>query len=432
MTSTKVFVGSLPPTIDEATFRQLFEPYGNIVSTVCNAPKRYGFIIYNSMEEAQAAISAMAGFDFEGQPLTVKLADNQGARPSFGGAGGATGAAVPTANGAYDAVGTQAWSTTPCPVDPGPPALGNSGGGWSPAPAVQAMPATTGMTPVPGGGEVPIPPPPEAGPGAGIYVKGLPANMTAESVHATFAPYGTVVDCKVLVSCGQSDDGTGQSVAIVRMGSMNEANWLVENLNGNIPQGLSRPVMVSFKGQRPDGAPHRYQPYGAQPYGAGASVGAMENYQGYAAPLYGAIENHQGYVAPSYGSSMVYTAPDPANGAVMQRPLDVNGSARLGAANDHLIPGLSETIACAGTNSKLYVKNLPLNGDDLFLYRAFAPFGCVLSVKALPKEGYVIGFVQYATDAEAATAIAALSGKSLTDGTVLHVSVKTAGYRHDN
>jgi len=423
MTSTKVFVGSLPPTIDEATFRQLFEPYGNIVSTVCNAPKRYGFIIYSSMEEAQAAISAMTGFDFEGQPLTVKLADNQGTRPGFGGAGGAIGAAVPAANGAYDAVGTQAWFTAPGPVDPGagPPALG---GGWSPAPAIQARPAATGMTPVPGGGEVPIPPPPEqASPGASIYVKGLPANMTEETVHAIFAPYGTVVDCKVLVSCGQSDDGTGQSAAIVRMGSINEANWLVENLNGNIPQGLSRPVMVSFKGQRPDGAPHRYQPYGAQPCGAGASVG-------YAAPSYGgAIDNYQGCAAPSYGSSMVYTAPDPAHGAVMQRAIDVNGSARLGAANDHLIPGLSETIACAGTNSKLYVKSLPLNGDDLFLYRAFAPFGCVLSVKALPKEGYAIGFVQYATDVEAATAIAALNGKSLTDGTVLHVSVKTAGHR---
>jgi hypothetical protein len=252
--------------------------------------------------------------------------------------------------------------------------------------------------------------------------------MTAETVHATFAPYGSVVDCKVLVAMGQSDDGTGQSVAIVRMGSMSEANWLVENLNGNIPQGLTRPVMVSFKGQRPDGAPHRYQPYGAQPYGAGASVGAIESYQGYAAPSYG-VAGAAVAAFPSTGSSMVYTAPDPANGAVMQRPLDVNGSARLGAANDHLIPGLSETIACAGTHSKLYVKNLPANGDDLFLYRAFAPFGCVLSVKALPKEGYVIGFVQYATDAEAATAIAALNGKSLTDGTVLHVSVKTAGYR---
>jgi len=401
MTSTKVFVGSLPPTIDEATFRQLFEPYGSVVSTVCNAQKRYGFVIYSSMEEAQAAIGAMAGFDFEGQPLTVKLADNQGPRPSFGG-------------GAPDAAGTQVWSTSPLPADPGSPAIG--AGGWIPSPPPQAVP-TTGMTPVPGGGEVPIPPPPESGPGASIYVKGLPANMTAETVHATFAPYGSVVDCKVLVSMGQSDDGSGQSVAIVRMGSLSEANWLVENLNGNIPQGLSRPVMVSFKGQRPDGAPHRYQPYGAAPYGA-APYGASPAV-GYAPPSYGHPGSHMGYAAP-----------DPANGALMQQPHGLNGSARQGA-NDHLIPGLSETIACAGTNSKLYIKNLPYNGDDLFLYRAFAPFGCVLSVKALPKEGYVIGFVQYATDAEAATAIAALNGKSLTDGTVLHVSVKTATHRHE-
>lgn len=335
MAVTKVFVGSLPPTIDEATFRQLFEPYGNINSTVCNPAKRYGFVIYSSMEEAQAAINAMAGFNFEGQCITVKLADNQGG---------------PTTGGPW-ASSMPAMSTMAHPAsDAGSPA---------------GMDAASQAT--------------------SIYVKGLPANMTAESVRATFAPYGSVLDCKVLVACGQSNDGTGQSVAIVRMGSVTEANWLVENLNGNIPEGLTRAVEVSFKGQKPEGssAAIRYSPYGG---GAPA--------------------------APA----LPYPVPEIANGH----------GGHAAAANEYLIPGMAQTIAACPPSSKLYVKNLPLTADDLYLYKAFSPFGCVLSAKALPKEGYVIGFVQYSSDAEALSAITALNGHALIDGSVLQVSIKTA------
>merc|ERR1719422_2577293 len=103
----------------------------------------------------------------------------------------------------------------------------------------------------------------------------MPPGMTETSVSEIFSGYGTVVDTKVLVSDGQSTDGSGQSVAIIRMGSPEEADWLVANLNGNIPQGLSRAVEVSYAGSRPAGnqgsnGGERYSPYpSSSPYAAG-------------------------------------------------------------------------------------------------------------------------------------------------------------------
>merc|ERR1719188_1751882 len=86
-----------------------------------------------------------------------------------------------------------------------------------------------------------------------IYIKGLPKGMDNKSVREIFEAYGTVVDTHVLVNDGQSSDGTGQSVAIVRLGTLDEASWLVTNLNGNIPQGLMRPVDVAFAGSKQGG-----------------------------------------------------------------------------------------------------------------------------------------------------------------------------------
>merc|ERR1740121_690281 len=92
------------------------------------------------------------------------------------------------------------------------------------------------------------------GAGDRIYVKGLPAGMTDQSVRDLFGAYGVVADSKVLVSDGKSNDGLGQSVAIVRMQNEADAAWLIENLNGNIPEGAERPVEVTYASKGAGGA----------------------------------------------------------------------------------------------------------------------------------------------------------------------------------
>jgi len=233
-----------------------------------------------------------------------------------------------------------------------------------------------------------------------IYVKAMPPGMTDEAVRQVFAAYGTVSDAKVLVANGKSNDGLGQSVAIIRMGTVTEAAWLVENVNGNIPQGLAQPVDISFA------APSR-----------GPAPGAGSRY----APYPGGGGNGAPVQAGSYG---IVPALPPA-----VRPVNAGAPGAGfggGPGSDALIPNMRLMMQESGPNTTLYVKGLPLNADDLYLYKAFSPFGCVLSAKAIAKDAYVIGFVHYASEDMAQNAIASLNGMTLTDGATLQVAMKAA------
>merc|ERR1712129_384727 len=63
-----------------------------------------------------------------------------------------------------------------------------------------------------------------------------------EMLKEVFAAYGTVTWSRVFESGSKPS-----KAAIVEFGDIEEAKWCVENLDGNIPQGLSTPVKVSFK-----------------------------------------------------------------------------------------------------------------------------------------------------------------------------------------
>jgi len=75
-----------------------------------------------------------------------------------------------------------------------------------------------------------------------LYVKGLPGGFTDETLMALFSSYGRVSQGRVLAS----PPGVPYAAALVRMGSVQEAKWLVDNLHGNIPEGLGDPVYIKF------------------------------------------------------------------------------------------------------------------------------------------------------------------------------------------
>jgi len=234
-------------------------------------------------------------------------------------------------------------------------------------------------------------------------------------VRNVFAAYGSVTDTKVLVSNGKSSDGQGQSVAIIRMGSVTEATWLVDNVNGNIPQGLTQPVEVSFAGHRSQQQQPLYQ---QQPYQQQPQLHVQQQQQQAVAARYSPYGS-KGTGQPLLAGGCGVIAPLPPT------ILPHHATGRGGPGSDALVPNLREMIAESGPNAAVYIKGLPLGADDLYLYRAFAPFGCVLSAKALPKDGYVIGFVHYANEDQAQGAVAALNGQMLTDGSTLQVAIKT-------
>jgi RNA recognition motif-containing protein len=85
--ATKLYVGGLPYSTQEAALRDLFAQAGTVVSAVIimdkmsGRSKGFGFVEMSNNDEAQKAISMFNEQDFEGRKLTVNEARPMEARP---------------------------------------------------------------------------------------------------------------------------------------------------------------------------------------------------------------------------------------------------------------------------------------------------------------------------------------------------------------
>ena len=87
---TKIYVGNLPFSADEASVRGLFEQHGAVESVALindretGRPRGFGFVEMSSAD-AQKAIASLNGFNMGGRPLRVNEAQE---RTGGGGGGG--------------------------------------------------------------------------------------------------------------------------------------------------------------------------------------------------------------------------------------------------------------------------------------------------------------------------------------------------------
>ncbi len=93
--TTKVYVGNLPYTCDEAQLRELFGGEGRNVADVAiitdrmtGQPRGFAFVQMATADDAKKAIDALHGSSFGGRTLTVNEA-----RPRESGGGGGGGGA---------------------------------------------------------------------------------------------------------------------------------------------------------------------------------------------------------------------------------------------------------------------------------------------------------------------------------------------------
>ena len=93
--ATKLYVGGLPYSTQEAALKEYFSAAGNVVSAVVimdkmsGRSKGFGFVEMSTNDEAQKAISMFNDKEFEGRRLTVNEARPMEARaPRTGGNGG--------------------------------------------------------------------------------------------------------------------------------------------------------------------------------------------------------------------------------------------------------------------------------------------------------------------------------------------------------
>jgi RNA recognition motif-containing protein len=93
----KLYVGNLSYDTDSSGLEQLFSQHGTVQSAEVIADrdtgrsKGFGFVEMGSDQEAQAAIAALNGNEFEGRALTVNEAKPRENRPGGGGGGGRRG-----------------------------------------------------------------------------------------------------------------------------------------------------------------------------------------------------------------------------------------------------------------------------------------------------------------------------------------------------
>lgn len=92
--ATKLFVGKLSFNTTDDSLRALFQQYGEVVSVQVitdrdtNQSKGFAFVEMKEQTEAQAAINALDGNDFEGRSIVVNVAKPREDRPHPGGNGG--------------------------------------------------------------------------------------------------------------------------------------------------------------------------------------------------------------------------------------------------------------------------------------------------------------------------------------------------------
>jgi len=89
--ATKLFVGKLSYDSNDDSLRALFAQYGTVASAQVikdrdsGMSKGFAFVEMESAEEAQAAINALDGKEFEGRVIVVNIAKPREDRPRTGG-----------------------------------------------------------------------------------------------------------------------------------------------------------------------------------------------------------------------------------------------------------------------------------------------------------------------------------------------------------
>lgn len=80
MNNKKLFVGSLPWSIDDDQLKQIFSQAGNVVSAQVvkdrdsGRSKGFGFVEMSTDEEAQNAVKNLNGSEVEGRKIFVSIA----------------------------------------------------------------------------------------------------------------------------------------------------------------------------------------------------------------------------------------------------------------------------------------------------------------------------------------------------------------------
>jgi len=282
-------------------------------------------------------------------------------------------------------------------------------------------------------------------PSDNIYVADLPDDIDEARLGAVFGAYGTIKSSRLL-------PGPGRCGALIQYTTQEEAAWVVENLNGNIAQGLDFPIKVNFA--RPpvgESKGERFSPYGGGGKGCcgGKAPAAWDrnsweqgSFDTPAATTWGSKGGGAGKGGGVGGPWANGEVPSWAAGwDFMMKPRQSYRDNNAGKGKflpPQTAAGFKKSLVTTGIlpggkmgrdENALYIGGLPSDTTDKDLYEIFACFGAIVisGVHALTNEDGScrgIGFVNYQDNAAAQFAIASLNGTQLPDGNRLKVAIK--------
>ncbi|CAJ1399109.1 unnamed protein product [Effrenium voratum] len=193
-----------------------------------------------------------------------------------------------------------------------------------------------------------------------LYIKGLPDGCTDDYMRQIFGQYANVLSCKVLPAA----PGKGDAAGYIRFASVEEAKYILETLNGNIPQGLQTPLSIKYAGDRA---------------GSGGADGTEEG------DWQCELCSNMNFRRRDYCN--ICTSPRPPHLAPPPMPAKGKGKAK-GPGGSDLPP-----------NINLYVSGLPIGATEETVKSFFIQYGEVFNSKVLPVtagKNTVAGFVRMA------------------------------------
>jgi len=254
-----------------------------------------------------------------------------------------------------------------------------------------------------------------------VYMTGLPEGVDQAKLLQIFGAYGTIKDSAQISA----------TAAILKFATLEEATWFVNNLNGNMPEGLTTPVTVQFA--RPPRAARDVAGSKAWP-AITTSVGGVNRAvnrgvsSGWAAKT-SSIGGVSWSAGPYGNKSSTAKGTGAQAKAYSTSPVQLLKTA---LESSGALPGGQAGKGERPETQQLYISGLPPDTKDGDLYDLFGPFGAIpfRGVKAMlgPNGQCIgIGFVDYLDEACAARAVQVLNGTVLPDGTQLHLHQKSVG-----
>lgn len=208
-----------------------------------------------------------------------------------------------------------------------------------------------------------------------LIVKGLSSKLTDEAIKTAFSAYGQVNNVKIM------DQYEGFALVLVKMATVEQAEWVVDKVDGNIPHTLDAPVDVSF-----------------MPTGGARLQHLLSNPN-----------------APFGDKESTSPATREFQKAVSDTIAGVKGFKAPPSGEDEADP------------SHLLIKGLAPEIDELYLYYVFAPFGAVQNITVSKDEyGGCTGtaYVKFGVPEDALLAVQTLCGNPLPDGSIMGVYVR--------